>query len=212
MLTLLKKKTDQGGAAMAPAWHPNFRNYADLPDTKVVRTAFFINFAAILFAAAMLTYLVFQEYRIWTINSQIQTWDTQISAVQKPSREAVALYKKFKEEESKLKELDDFVKQQRISVPEFIAQIGATLPENIGLTATDFRDTEVKLYGFVRGAPDQASGIASGYEKQLREQVSAKQIFESVTLTNITRDAQTNLLIFELTLKYRAPATGTKRK
>ena len=46
MLSLLKKKSDAAAPAV-PAWHPNFRDYEKLPDVKVVRTAFFINAAAI---------------------------------------------------------------------------------------------------------------------------------------------------------------------
>ena len=47
MLSLLKKKSEAAAAPTVPAWHPNFRNYEKLPDLKVVRTAFFVNGAAI---------------------------------------------------------------------------------------------------------------------------------------------------------------------
>ena len=47
MLSLLKKKPDAAAANLTPAWHPNFRNFERLPDTKVVRTTFFINGGAI---------------------------------------------------------------------------------------------------------------------------------------------------------------------
>ena len=45
MLLLSKKSDDQ--SEEEPLWHPNFRNYERLPDTKVVRTTFFVNTAAI---------------------------------------------------------------------------------------------------------------------------------------------------------------------
>ena len=41
----LTKKSDAVPVA-APLWHTNFRNFDRLPDTKVVRTAFFVNTAA----------------------------------------------------------------------------------------------------------------------------------------------------------------------
>ena len=43
-LSLTKKSDAQ--SAVAPVWHPNFRNFERLPDTKVVRTTFFVNTAA----------------------------------------------------------------------------------------------------------------------------------------------------------------------
>ena len=57
MLSLLKKKKKPDAAAseapQVPAWHPNFRNYQQLPDIKVVRTAFFVNGAAVFVALGL---------------------------------------------------------------------------------------------------------------------------------------------------------------
>jgi hypothetical protein len=49
------KKSD--AALVVPAWHPNLRIVEQLPDTKVVRTAFFVNGAAMLVAIALALYL-----------------------------------------------------------------------------------------------------------------------------------------------------------
>ena len=56
-LLQLTRKSDAEPAA-APLWHPNFRNYDRLPDTKAVRTALLVNLvagaAAVVAAAAYL--------------------------------------------------------------------------------------------------------------------------------------------------------------
>ena len=55
MLSLTKKSDSEPVAA--PLWHTNFRNFEQLPDTKVVRTTFFVNTAAIAIAAGLLLWL-----------------------------------------------------------------------------------------------------------------------------------------------------------
>ena len=50
-------KKSEASAPEAPAWHPNLRIASSLPDTKVVRTAFFVNGATMLVAIALLLVL-----------------------------------------------------------------------------------------------------------------------------------------------------------
>ena len=54
MLSLLKRKPEAAAVSEMPPWHPNLRNFARLPDTKVVRTAFFINGASVFIALGLL--------------------------------------------------------------------------------------------------------------------------------------------------------------
>ena len=61
MPPLLKKKSDAAAVSLVPAWHPNFRNFEKLPDIKVVRTAFFVNGAALFLAVALLIYFCFPK-------------------------------------------------------------------------------------------------------------------------------------------------------
>ncbi|HUJ44290.1 MAG TPA: hypothetical protein VLW52_11850, partial [Opitutaceae bacterium] len=79
------KKSDQPQAPLVPAWHPNLRNVERLPDTKVVRTRFFVNFAAIAVGAALLLYFSYQEYRIKNLHHQVAEWQAQIDTNKKAS-------------------------------------------------------------------------------------------------------------------------------
>src|SRR5882672_10641614 len=104
MLSLLKKKSDAAAAPLVPAWHPNFRNYEKLPDIKVVRTAFFVNGAAITITLALLTYFGFQEWNLHNLQGQVADWQRQIDRDKAGSEKAVALFKKFQAEEAKFQE------------------------------------------------------------------------------------------------------------
>jgi len=59
----LKKKSD-AAAVTVPPWHPNLRIVETLPDTKVVRTAFFVNGAAMLLALVLVLLLGVQEWKL----------------------------------------------------------------------------------------------------------------------------------------------------
>jgi hypothetical protein len=81
MLPLPKRKNDAAAAAAAmPAWHPNFRNFERLPDTKVVRTAFFINGIAAVIAAIALLWVCYQEYQLHDLNRQIEVGSSRSTA------------------------------------------------------------------------------------------------------------------------------------
>src|SRR3954462_112783 len=100
MLSLLKKKSDAAAAPQVPPWHPNFRNYEKLPDIKVVRTAFFVNVAAITIALAAAIFFGLKEWQLHVLRGQIAVRQGQIDRDKKGSDQAIALFKKFQAEEA----------------------------------------------------------------------------------------------------------------
>ena len=139
MLSLLKKKSEAAAAPAVPNWHPNFRNYEKLPDIKVVRTAFFVNGAAITIALVLAIYFGRNEWQIRTLHSQIDDAKRQIEKNKKPSDAEVALFKKFQAEEAKIVEVDAFVKA-RPSFSELMIRLAETRPENIAFDTVDLRE------------------------------------------------------------------------
>ncbi len=167
MLPLLKKKSKAEDAPQVSSWHPNFRNYEKLPDIKVVRTAFFVNGAAIFIALSLAIYFGFKEWQLRVINGQTATVQSQIGRDKRTSDQAVAVFKKFQAEEAKLNEVDTFVKSKP-SYATLLMRLGETLPPNIAIDSVDLRDTGMFLRLSVRGAPDAASGYATKYLDLLR--------------------------------------------
>lgn len=204
MLPFLKKSKEQS-QTLVPAWHPNFRNYEKLPDTKVVRTAFFINGFAVLVALLLALLFVYQEYQISGINSQIKTWEDQIARDRAPSDAAVALFKKFQAEEKIIKEVAEFASPQ-LRVSAFVLKLGDSLPKDIAIRSFEYRDTGVNIRGLVRGAPDQATGHATAFVDQIRSDAEFGGLFESAELTGVNRDPTTGRLHIELSLKFKGGA------
>lgn len=202
MLSLRKKS--EAAAPQFAAWHTNFRNFERLPDTKAVRTTFFINGAAILAAVALLLYFVFQEFNRRTLAEELAGWEQRIAADKPGNAAAIAAYGKFQSEEKKVREVTAFTNRQ-IVPSEFVQRLGETLPPEIALNHIEYRATAVTLRGSVRGAPNEASGTAQAYVAQLQQDEDFGPRFESVRLTSLSRNAVTGELNFEAVLKFPEP-------
>lgn len=210
MLSLLKRKSDTAAGPVVPAWHPNFRDYEKLPDVKVVRTAFFINGAAVAVLLVLGSYFGIQEWQLREVRAQVAEADRQIERDQKPSAAAVALYKQFQAEEVKVKELDAFVKS-RPGVTEIFLHIARTVPENIAIDTMEVRNNGLVLRMTVRGSPETAAGHATAYLTQLRgdKQLAAfdRAKFE---FTNQARIPSTGMLAVEFFLRFDAKYSDKK--
>ena len=195
-----------------PPWHPNMRNFARLPDTKVVRTTFFVNGAAIFLALAMLLWFAFQEYKIHNLERQIADWDHQIDRDKRDSDKFIALYKKFQDEQARVNEVDAYL-SSRPAVSVIILHLGETLPKDIELDSFELSTTGLTLRGTVRGTPDEASGYASAYLDQLRGDKALNVYFEDCSFAGagVSRNPQTHRLSMQLFLRFRAAYKGGRK-
>jgi hypothetical protein len=206
MLSLLHKR-DQSQGSLVPAWHPNFRNHERLPDTKVVRTQFFVNSVAIAVACSLVLYVCYQEYRVNSLGRQVTDWETRIAANKKASDQALALSRKYAEEEKKIGELDEFLRP-RVILSQLLLHLGNTLPQGLAMDSVDVRDTGVNLRGAASGTPDEASGLTSTYVELLRKDIYFGTIFDDVSLNKLERDQTSGRLSFDLFLRFK----GTTKK
>jgi len=208
MLPLLKKKSDAAAAPLVPSWHPNFRNFEKLPDIKVVRTAFFVNGAALFLALALAIYFCFQEWQLHVLGSQIAELQRQIDHDKKESDQNKDLYNKFKAEEAKILEVDSFTKSKLI-VSDLLLHLGQTLPANISLESLDLRETGLSLRITVRGTPQAAAGYAFAYLEQLRADKELSR-FDEVTSPSSSPNASTGRLTVEMFLRFKPAAPAKK--
>ena len=185
-----------------PAWHPNFRNHERLPDTKVVRTQFFVNFAAIAVSASLLLYFSYQEYRIKNLHHQVAEWQAQIDTNKKASIQAQVLSQKFAEEAKKIGELEKFV-QPHVVLSQLLMNLGSTLPPDMAVDAAEIRENGVELRGVAAGTPDEASGHTSAYVEKLKQDKYFSSVFEDVALNRLERAPGTDRLAFDLFLRFK---------
>ena len=212
-LPFLKPKADAAPAA-APLWHPNFRNFERLPDTKVVRTTFFINVGSVVLAVALLGFVGWQRYQVYSLNQQAAAAEIEIGRNKKQSDEGLRLTKIFTDEDKKLAEVAAFVLAP-IGPAELLQVLGRTLPKEIQLEFVEFSPGDPTsprclVRGLAAGTKDQASGSASAYVETLRTQPRLAEVFETVKLNAINPDPRTGALLFEIELKFKS-AKGAKK-
>lgn len=200
----LKKKSD-AAAVTVPAWHLDFRNADQLPDMKPIRTAFFINGLAILIAASALLFFTYQEFQLYSLRSQITDWEEQIARDRAPSGQAAKAFRDFQAQEKKLKEAAAFL-ESPMALSTFLIHLGEILPEHIKIETIDWRGNTVTLRGTVSGAPDEASGYASGFVEILNKDELYGPVFDDAVLTSLLRNPATGLLAAEIRMDVTPPA------
>ncbi|HSI09685.1 MAG: hypothetical protein ACAH89_03435 [Rariglobus sp.] len=214
MLSFLKKPSDKSSASAAPMWHPNFRNFERLPDTKVVRTTFFINGVAILVATTLAIYVTYREVELNTLKADTDAAQQVIDANKPGSDQSVALFKKFQEQEKKIQELDQFLAISKITLSDFILQLGSTLPPSVILSSIDYRPAGVILRGRIKGSSEEGAGKADAYVNDLTKNSYFSELFDSIKLTNIVRDPASGEIVIQIDLRFRAqikPTSGGKK-
>jgi hypothetical protein len=214
MLSLKKSSSEKTAGSGSSAWHPNFRNFERLPDTKVVRTSFFINGMAVLVATALTIYVGYREFGLRTLASDVEGAQSIVDENKSASDQAVALYGKFQAEEKKVAALRDFLAPAKFVVSDLILKFGANLPPFINLNSIEYKPTSVVLTGGIEGAADEASGRAAAYVDALRISPDFKELFETVTLSTIARDPGSGLIRFEIEMKIKPatpPVKGAKK-
>jgi hypothetical protein len=214
MLSSLKKSSDKSSVSMMPAWHPNFRNFERLPDTKVVRTTFFINGVAILIATTLAIYVAYREVELSTLKGDTNAAQKVVDDNKLASDQAVALFKKFQAEEKKIFELQKFRSVSPLEFSDLLLELGSSLPPAVLLNSMDYRPSGVTLRGRIKGSSEEGAGMADEYVSKLTKNAYFSDLFDPIKLTNIVRDAGTGEIVIQIDLQFRTsakPSAGVKK-
>ena len=212
MLPLLKKNSELSVAPGANSWHPDFRNTAQLPDAKVIRTTFFVNALLGIAVVSLLMVVVYQELTLSGLRDQINQLDEQIARDLKPSKDAVALFKEYQSEEGKILEFEGFRKNNSPLFSSLLHTVGKTIPAKISVSSIEYSSSGANFRGLVVGTPEQATTLVSSYEKQLQTDELIGKAFEKITLTNLARASEgSDKLVFEIVLRSSAAKAQSKK-
>ena len=115
---------------MQPFWRPNFVNQAELPDIKVIRTGFIINFIAVTIALCVAFYLLQLEYRSYALGRTILTMEQQIRVSDSDDIENLKLSESFRESAQYIVEVEKFF-DSPLLVHEFLYGLSEIKPEDL---------------------------------------------------------------------------------
>lgn len=211
MLSLLNKSGGDKAALQSIPWRPDFRDLSQLPDTKTVRTAFFVNIVAIAIAGALALYFAHREWVVAEIKGSLADVEARIAAATPASDKAQATYKLFQQEEAKFKEAFVFA-GDAFRLQNFLIHLGTILPVDVMVRRVDFRGVgqTLVLTGSVKGLDATASDAASRFVKQLQTDEEFAKYFSSVDLTNLGRNVEEGSLNLELVFAFKKPEKAEK--
>lgn len=207
MLALLKKS----GSSDKPkelAWRVDFREVSTLPDTKTVRTNFLVNALVYGALSAVTLFFIYREINLLNLKEEIKSIDAQIIEATAASDRAIADFKLFQAEETRMKEVLAFG-ANKFRFTDFVVRIGTLLPPGVRTTRIDYRGNTqaVVVAGEVLGQDAQASAAATEMIATLQADGELKKTFPTIKLNNLGRNAAAGNLSFELHFEFpTAPA------
>ena len=89
-------------------WHQDFRNAEALPDIKVIRTRFFVNFIALVIPLFVAVVWIQQEMTLGALRGEIAELETEKSSMQASNKELIELSRDFMKESAKIESLDEY--------------------------------------------------------------------------------------------------------
>lgn len=113
-----------------PHWRPNFVNTSELPDIKVIRTDFIINFVAVLLLLLVGFYVLQREYRAYALGNTIEDMEQRIRVADADDSAHLKLSREFRDLAAHVAELEKF-HATPVVAHEFLTQITKMRPEEL---------------------------------------------------------------------------------
>ena len=197
-------------------WRPDFREVQTLPDTKVIRTGFLLNFIAVVLALAVISLYVVREYSLQTMKGDIAALESQVAGSTSQNRTYLDANKRFKEKATIVAEAIDF-DRQTMDLASFIESLPGIIPEGMILSVMEMRSSDlvlekgkippymVSFKGRVTGRADASpSQIVTEFQKSILEIPEIASLETSTDLTSFNRNNEFGYFDFTLVVTIAA--------
>jgi hypothetical protein len=196
---------------MQPHWRPNFNNPSALPDIKVIRTDFIVNFIAVSLALIVGFYAVQREYRAYSLKQSIGKMEQRIRVAEPDDNLHLAQSERFRESSRHIVELQKFFVSPT-PAHQLLAQLTELKPEGLIFNMVNFSEGIAKegsksfaeyrinfsgdvkdplfLDEFKTSLQDSSLLDRSDYESEINESLQS-------------RDAKTGIFPYRMSIKLR---------
>lgn len=178
-------------------WRPDFRDTQSLPDTKVIRTDFIVNFLALAITLVAVTAFVFKEYSLQSLISSVRTLEEQVANHSNQNRLLLNQNKRYKQSAEILEEVIAFDRQV-LDYPAFIIELSSSLPPGVVLSRLDLRsDTATKSADSVPPLVVELTGRVTATNTRTPSQIlEAFQVALGALPSTADRRIETDLIRF----------------
>jgi hypothetical protein len=184
--------------ALTPHWHVDCRIVLDLPEDTVVGRRFSINLAYTAAAVAVLLLAGYYGFVALNLSREINDWEQRISENRAEVSDIQRMQREYSAEAIKIDQAFALVRPQ-LFVSEFVANLGRTRPERMGIDIIEWNDAGVVVRGSLQGErSDRATELLGGYVDQLRRDPQIGPLFREIGLTDLDRGTSGETLRFEI--------------
>ncbi len=183
--------------AVPLGWRPDFRDHETLPDTKVVRTSFFLSVAFLASAIGIAMVLGFREYQKIELQESLNALQIEVDGMKGEHGEKVSSNGKFMEAFGRIEEIQAMRSDQMIG-SDLLVSVSAALSKQMVLTQLQYEKKNIVLEGTLDVGADEASALMDEYIEKLKEMNADQGRFESYNLLSIQRRG--GQMVFKLSI------------
>lgn len=196
-------------------WHPDFCIQATLPDVKVIRTGFLVNFIALTCPLLLGGLIAFNWLEALSIQEQIEDRKQTIQTKGRENAENVKMSKQFDVASAKLTDINNFLTRNLDELAVVVA-IAESRPKEIALSKISYLEQDIadgnkskvkstaQLVGVLRGISAEDVVMLDVYKSTLEKLDVFQGMLANVTLPPPTLDSDRGLSKFNITIDLKA--------
>jgi len=209
--SLIKKKIE-------PAWHPNFVNGDRLPDVKLIRTNFLLNFVGVSCALLLSFYFMAGLLSTTILRFKLGELEDDIAFKQPQNEHYIKQSNLFAKESKTLNFFKDFF-VPFVDPVQLLVVISENYPEEIQFNSISFsekdegsnrkriknkkkngikREYTLTIEGSIAGSYDDALDQLNNYKDKLSELSEIKPLLKDIEIKNLSRDPELGIFTYQL--------------
>ena len=197
-------------------WHPDFRLEATLPDIKLIRTGFTINFLAFIVLVSVAGVVAQREYRAYHLRDHIGALEQRIHQAKASDAQFLELSARFADMATRAEEVAKFYNSPIIP-HEFLAQLFQSCPAGFAFDGVYLREYIQKrkdgggvVYSIEINARVRELAALTAFKRSLRsaEGLGFEGYSVEITETDTDRNTDTGIFSCQVKIEIRAQDRG----
>jgi hypothetical protein len=192
-------------------WHQDFRDTESLPDIKVIRTQFFVNFIAFVIPLFVAVLWIQKEVALGSLRADIADLNAKKVTMEASNNQLIALSRDFTKESARIESLNDYY-YNLFPVSEYLATLSEEVSSGMVLSSVDIKkgnrivgndvvDTWLsKVSGYVDLGNTGAITAVNAFVEEIGKEGLLTPFLDEAFLDNLSRDQITDTLNFVVSI------------
>ena len=192
-------------------WHQDFRNPDTLPDIKVIRTRFFVNFVAIVIPLFVSVIWIQSEISLSSLKSSIAELEVEKSSMESSNSELVELSREFLQESAKIESLDTYY-YNLFPLSDYLVTLSDQVGEDMVVSSLELKKSnrvagkdvvdvwESRVAGYVAHGDQAAITRVNKFVEDIGKEELLEPHIDEAFLDNLSRDQETDTLNFVVSI------------